>query len=208
MGRRSEERGDPKATKPHEVKRILRLANASRNDAFYDLGCGHGRVCMLAAGKVRRAIGIEDHIATYREAVRQVRKAGLECKVKIRNSDMATARIGDATIVYTTLNEGYKDVDRFERVLKEGCRFISVHVPLIGIKPNQIDGMFFLMRVPFSHAGDEDDWARSVLRSKRGTATELYKKYRKRYGRKFVRELRSILSRRLKRWQKDVRISH
>lgn len=201
MARRSEDRGSPIATKPSEVKRILRLANATRNDVFYDLGCGHGRVCIIAAEHVKRAVGIEDHVATYKEAKRAVKKAGLDRRVKIRDSDVTTARISDATIVYSTLDENYADIFRFERVLKKGCRFVSASVPLIGIKPEKRDGDFYLMKVPFKHAKDEADWAKAALQSKNGTPAKLYKKYRGWYGRRTVKEMRKIFQRRLKQWQ-------
>ncbi len=203
MVRRSESRGDPKATKPAEVSRILRLAKANRNDVFYDLGCGHGCVCIIAAKKVKRVVGIEDHIATYKEAVKAVKKAGLQDKVKIRNCDFMTAKIGDATILYSTVYEDHKDIYHFERVLKNGSRFVSAGIPLIGIKPNKVDGTFYLMRMPFKRATSEDDWAKSVLGTKNGTATKLFKKYRKWYGRQSVKDLRKILARRLKTWQNN-----
>lgn len=203
MPRRAEDRGNPKATKPSEVEKILRLAKATGSDIFYDLGCGHGRVCIIASKKVRKTVGIEDHFATYKEALRAVRNSGLQDKVKIRNSDISSARIGDATIIYSTINESYKDLERFERLLKKGCRFVSVNVPLVGIKPDKKDGMFYLMRIPFKHAKDEDDWARSVLGTKNGTAAKLYKKYAKWYGRDFVKDLKKILRRRFKRWQSE-----
>lgn len=201
MTRRSEIRGNPNITKPGEVKRILKLARATSRDVFYDLGCGHGRVCILAAKKVRRAVGIEDHIATYKVAVKAVKKAGLQNKVRIRNSDFSFAKLADATIVYSTLNEDEADTDRFERLLKKGCRFISAGVPLIGIKPEQIDGTLYLMRVPFKHAKDEDDWARSVLNTRNTSASKLFRKYQKWYGRKITKDIIRTLRRRLKKWQ-------
>ena len=203
MVRRSESRGDPKATKPVEVKRILRLAKANRNDVFYDLGCGHGCVCIMASKKVKRVVGIENHTATCQEAVSAVKKAGLQDRVKIRNSDFMTAKIGDATVLYSTVYEDYKDIYHFEHVLKKGSRFVSAGIPLIGIKPNKRDGTFYLMRAPFKHARSEDDWAQSVLGTKKGTATKLFKKYRKWYGRQFVKDLRKILARRLTTWQNN-----
>jgi SAM-dependent methyltransferase len=193
------------ATQPAEVKRILRLAKATKDDIFYDLGCGHGRVCIIASKQVKRAVGIEDHIATYKEAVRAVRKAGLQDKVKIRNSDVSSAKIGDATMVYTMINESYKDLERFERLLPRGSRFISAYVPLIGVIPDKKDGSFYLMKMPFKHAKDEDDWARSVLGTKNGTAGKLYKKYTRWYGREFVKDLKKTLRRRLRKWNSDAR---
>lgn len=82
----------------------------------------------MAAQRVKRAVGIENHIATFKEAKRAVKKSGLDDRVKIRNSDISTARISDPTIVYSTLDERYGDIFRLESVLKTSCRFISASV--------------------------------------------------------------------------------
>lgn len=201
---RADWRGDPNTTKPRDVKRILRLAHATKNDIFYDLGCGHGRVCIIVAKKVKLAVGIEDHYPTYRKAIEAVKKSGLRHKVRIRHSNFQSARISDATIAYAVaLEDSEKDGEHYEKVLKTGCRFITLYLPLIGIKPDKVDYPFFMMKAPFKHAEDELDWARSVLKTKNATPTKLYKKLRSWYGRKYVRTLRRILKRRLKRFQAE-----
>lgn len=110
------------------------------------------------------------------------------------------ARISDATIIYSTLDENSEEIHHFERVLKKGCRFISYGVPLVGIKPDGKDGLFFRMRMPFKRAKDEEDWASSVLQTKNASSIKLYRKYRRWFGRKFVRYLKKVLSGRLKYW--------
>lgn len=199
MPHRAEWRGDPNTTKPRDVKRILRLAHATKNDIFYDLGCGHGRVCIIAAEKVKLAVGIEDHYATYRKAIEAVKKSGLVHKIIIRHSDFLNAKISHATIVYAVaLEDSERDGEHYENVLKAGCRFITLYLPLIGTKQDKVDYPYFMMKVPFKHAKDELEWARSVLRTKNATPTKLYKKLRSWYGRKYVRTLRRILKKRLK----------
>jgi len=71
MTRKSDNLGPPDLTTPIETKKILSLAKANKNDIFYDLGCGHGGVCIIAARKVKRAVGIEKY-KTYRETVNRV----------------------------------------------------------------------------------------------------------------------------------------
>ena len=40
---------------PYEiVERMLVLAGVGKNDVVYDLGCGDGRIVIMAAGKIRR----------------------------------------------------------------------------------------------------------------------------------------------------------
>src|ERR687897_3141743 len=105
MTRRSADRGPPNLTKPSETRKMLLLANANKNDIFYDLGCGHGGVCIQAASKVKKAVGIEDHYYTYKEAVSQARRSDAPDKIIIRHSNIDTSRFGNATIVYACLEE-------------------------------------------------------------------------------------------------------
>ena len=201
MTQRAEWRGDPEATKPSDVRKILRLVGANKKDVFYDLGCGHGRVCILAARKVRQVVGIEEHYDTYKQALRNVKKTDVEHKIKIKHSNVDKARLGDATIIYTILYESDGDLERYERTLKRGCRFATLYVPLIGIKPDKIDYPFYMMRVPFTHAKDEQDWVKSILKTKNATPTKLYKKLRHWCGRKNVKDIRKLLSKHLKIFQ-------
>jgi predicted RNA methylase len=182
MGRRRDDRGPPNLTKPSEIKKMLRLANANKNDIFYDLGCGNGRVCIHAARKVKKAVGIEDHYYTYKEAVSQARRSNVPDKIIVRRSDIDTARFGDATIVYACLKEKSGDRERYERILRKGSRIVTREIPLVGIKPDKIDHPFYLMNIPFKYAEDVEDWARSILRTKNATPEMLYKKLRRHHN--------------------------
>jgi len=53
-------RGNPKATTKKELMKILDLVDASPDDIFCDLGCGHGKLCIWVSKRVRLAIGTED----------------------------------------------------------------------------------------------------------------------------------------------------
>jgi SAM-dependent methyltransferase len=195
MTRRSGDRGPPNLTKPSEIRKMLRLANANKNDIFYDFGCGHGRVCIHAARKVKKAVGIEDHYYTYKEAVSQARCSDVSDKIIIRHSDIDTARFGDATIVYACLKEEIGDRKHYERILKRGCRLVTREIPLIGIKPDKIDFPFYLMYIPFKYAEDVQDWARSILRTKNATPQRLYKKLRRySWGPECVRDVKKYFN--------------
>jgi len=197
--RRAEDRGLVNATKPAEVRKILSMVRATKNDIFYDFGCGDGGVCIEAAKKVKLAIGLEDHYHTYLSALKNVRNSNCSYKIRIRNSEIQNARFGNGTIVYTTLDEDGNDLERFERILKDGCRFVTIYLPLIGIKPNRIEYPFYVMKVPFKHAKTEQEWTRSILRTKNATPLKLYKKLRHRYGGVYVKKVRRILAIHLKK---------
>src|SRR5713226_3666818 len=71
------------------IRKILRLAQASRRDVFYDLGCGRGQLCIIAVKEfgVKRAVGIEMHRGRAVKARRVVKTLGLSDKIDIRNED-------------------------------------------------------------------------------------------------------------------------
>jgi hypothetical protein len=46
MSRIAKWRGKPNATTYPEALQIFELANLSKKDIFYDVGCGHGWVCI------------------------------------------------------------------------------------------------------------------------------------------------------------------
>jgi cyclopropane fatty-acyl-phospholipid synthase-like methyltransferase len=45
------------------IRSLLRFADASRRDIFFDLGCGSGQLCIIAVREfnVRAAVGIDSH---------------------------------------------------------------------------------------------------------------------------------------------------
>ncbi len=77
-------RGNPKITKQKDLWRILKLAKATKNDVFCDLGCGYGNLCRWAIQKVSSTIGVADHQKRLRKALRNVRRFE---KIKILNED-------------------------------------------------------------------------------------------------------------------------
>lgn len=207
MLRRADFRGESSLTTAAEVKRILKITGANKNDVFYDLGCGHGKVCIRAAKVAKLAVGIEDHVDTYRQALKFVEKSIAAKRVKIRHQDIFKTKISDATIVYTVLDEDKRDLDFYEKHLKKGCRFVTTYVPLIGIKPDKKDGKFYMMKVPFKKAKDEEEWAKSVLQTKSASSKKLYKILRHDYGRAYVRKLGKILEKRLEEWNEKPKKS-
>lgn len=88
-----------------DLGRVLRRLEIGRDDVFVDLGCGKGRVMLLAARyPFRRVIGVEiseDLSATARRNV-AARRARLRCPaVEVITADALDYRIpDDATVVY------------------------------------------------------------------------------------------------------------
>ncbi|MCH7969370.1 MAG: hypothetical protein IH841_09030, partial [Thaumarchaeota archaeon] len=63
-------------------------------------------------------------------------------------------------------------LDKYEKILSDGCKLVMVAMPLISILSNRKEYPFYLMRFPFRKTKNEDVWASSVL-LKKGTFNEL-----------------------------------
>src|SRR5688572_14908746 len=75
---------------PEEVvEAMLQVANVTKNDIVYDLGCGDGRIPVTAAKKYgARGVGIDIDPQRIKEANENVQKNGVGDKVKILNADL------------------------------------------------------------------------------------------------------------------------
>lgn len=125
---------DPRELAPYEptpmevVERMLKLANIGSGDVVYDLGSGDGRIVIAAAKKYGvRAVGIEldpELVARSRDNVRQ---AGVEGLVEIREQDIMTADLSEATVVtmYLLADSNLRLRPILQRQLRPGARVVS-----------------------------------------------------------------------------------
>src|SRR5207244_476811 len=69
------------------IRKILNLAEASRGDVFYDLGCGRGQLCVVAVAEfgVKRAVGMEPHRGRAAKAAERIQEMGLTDRIEVRN---------------------------------------------------------------------------------------------------------------------------
>jgi predicted RNA methylase len=157
------------------IRKLLRLAGASRRDVFYDLGCGRGQLCTVAVEEfgVKKAVGIELHRGRALKAAERVRKLGLSDRIEIWNEDFTESDLHEATILYCGHNEEEDDVARYEDELSAGSRFVSLFLPFVGVVPSAVDYPFYVMDIPFRKTGDVSLWISKVL-SKKASVDALY----------------------------------
>jgi predicted RNA methylase len=153
----------------------LRLAQATKKDVFYDLGCGRGQLCVVAVSEfgVKRAVGIELHRGRAAKATEHIQKLGLSERIEILNEDFMESDLSDATVVYSGLSEAEEDISHFETELKPGCRFVTLFLPLVGVVPTAVDYPFYVMELPFKKTRDVLLWTARVL-GRSATVDELY----------------------------------
>jgi SAM-dependent methyltransferase len=101
--KRTEERqlDVPYVSTPHEVvAEMLRLANVTRDDVVYDLGCGDGRIVIAAAQKYgAHGTGVDLDPQRIMEAEANARQARVETRVRFLQQDLFETDLRDATVV-------------------------------------------------------------------------------------------------------------
>jgi SAM-dependent methyltransferase len=127
-------------TPPQVVEAMLNLADVHKGDILYDLGCGDGRIVIMAAEKFgARGTGIDINPQRIQEAQENARKAGVSDRVKFREEDLFTADIHDATVVtlYLLPSVNLKLRPKLWKELKPGTRIVSHSFDMGDWKPDK-----------------------------------------------------------------------
>ena len=112
------------------VTAMLKLANVTKEDVVYDLGCGDGRIVIAAAKQFgARGVGIDIDPERIKEANAAAAKAGVKDRVRFIVADLfdPETKISEATVValylLPSLNEKLRP--RLQNELKAGARVVS-----------------------------------------------------------------------------------
>ncbi len=130
----------PFVPSPQEVvDKMIELAGVKKDDVVYDLGSGDGRIVIAAAKKGAKAVGFEidpELLMTSRE---NIRKAGAEDRAEIRNQDILTVDLSDASVVtmYLLPEVNLKLKPRLLSQLKPGSRVVSHSFDMGDWKPDK-----------------------------------------------------------------------
>jgi len=126
-------------TKFPVVDEMLKMANVTKADVLYDLGCGDGRIVIGAAQKYgARGVGIDldpDRIAESRE---NAKKAGVGGLVAFMEGDLFQADFKEASVLsmYLLTSVNLKLRPRILRELKPGTRVVSHNFAMDAWKPD------------------------------------------------------------------------
>jgi len=124
------------------VKQMLTLAQLKPGEIIYDLGCGDGRVVIMAAQEFgARGVGVEMREDLAKQALGKVSELGLDGRVKIVQSDMFKVDLAQADVVtlYLTTSANDKVRPKLESELRPGVRVVSHDYEILGWRPIKID---------------------------------------------------------------------
>ena len=129
----------PYVPTPQEVvDRMLELAQVKKGDVVYDLGSGDGRIVVTAAKKYGvKAIGFEIDPQRIKESHENIKKAGVENLVEIRQQDIRTVDLSAANVLTMYLLPEVNLMIRpnIWKQMKPGSRIVSHDFDMAEWKP-------------------------------------------------------------------------
>ena len=130
------------ATPLDVVERMLMLARVGADDLVYDLGCGDGRVVIMAAQKFgARGVGVDIEPALIEQAIANAKSAGVADRVTFRVQDALTVDVSPANVVtlYLLASANARLRPALIQQLRPGSRIVSHNFPIGDWEPDVID---------------------------------------------------------------------
>ncbi len=126
------------------VEKMLKLAEVKAGDTVYDLGCGDGRIIIMAAQKFgANSLGVELDDDLYKQTAERVKELKLQDKVKVIHGDLLQQDLTPATVVtlYLLTSANEKVRPNLEKYLKKGSRVVSHDFEIPGWKAEKTQGV-------------------------------------------------------------------
>ncbi|HWO43837.1 MAG TPA: methyltransferase domain-containing protein [Candidatus Eisenbacteria bacterium] len=126
------------------VERMLELAEVRKGDVVYDLGSGDGRIVITAARKYGvRAVGFEIDPDRIKESRENIKKAGVEKLVEIRQQDIRTVDLSPASVLTLYLLPEVNLMIRpnIWKQMKPGSRVVSHDFDMGDWKPLKVENI-------------------------------------------------------------------
>ena len=111
---------------------LLSAFKINKDDVFYDLGCGVGRiVCLMARRRIKKSIGIErDGAIAERAKKNALRLRKRQCEIQIQHADAAEADYTGGTIYWMAnpfdLETLEIVLDRIKKTLVDNPRHVRI----------------------------------------------------------------------------------
>jgi len=151
----------PYVPTPREVVvEMLKIAEVTKDDIVYDLGCGDGRIVITAASLFgARGVGVDNDPQLVKESWENARKAGVADRVTFFEKDLFQTDVSKATVVtlYLLPELNLHLRPKLFGQLKPGTRIVSHEFDMGDWKPDKTalvpDARFYYDR-GLSHVRD------------------------------------------------------
>ena len=122
------------------VAKMLELASVGKDDLVYDMGCGDGRILIMAAKKYgARGVGIDLDPVRIAEAKKNAADEGVSHLVEFRAEDGTKTDISKATVVTLYMFKWFNNAIRPKlQKLQPGSRVVAHDFDIDDWKPTDI----------------------------------------------------------------------
>ena len=139
----------PYVPSPYEVMRkMLQVALVGPDDVVYDLGCGHGRVLVMAVKEfgAKKAVGYELREDLYESTLREINRQNLRERINLINGDLFKADISEATVItlYLTVSGNERLKTKLAKEARPGTRVVSHDFSMNGWRASKIETAGYL----------------------------------------------------------------
>ena len=153
------------------VREMLRMARAGGDDVLYDLGCGDGRILVMAVKEfgVKKAVGYEIRGDLCEYAKSTVVGQGLQNEIRIVHEDLFHADLSEVTVITLYLNLAFNELLRpkLEHEARARTRVVSRDFEIeewIAKRKEVFDGHeIFLYTIPESLIFSSDAKRETIL---------------------------------------------
>lgn len=125
---------------PHNVvEKMFELADPRPGEVHYDLGCGDGRICVLAAKKYGlKSFGWDIDPARVADSLNNVQQNNLGHLITIKKGDIFELDLSGADVItlYLLPHLNVKLIPQLDK-LKPGCRITSHDFDMKGVTPKK-----------------------------------------------------------------------
>lgn len=142
-------------TEPEVAKGMLKLADVTSTDVVYDLGCGDGRVVIMAAKDFgAHGVGMDINPALIQQARANAIAYNIENLVRFEEGDLFNANLHNATVVtlYLLPDANLRLRPKLLSDLKPGARVVSHSFNMGNWEPEKeeaVDGaIIYLWTIP------------------------------------------------------------
>jgi len=121
------------------VDKMLEMADVRKGEVVYDLGCGDGRIPILAAKKFGvKAYGWDIDPKRVAESLENIDKSNVKDLVTVKKGDIFELDLSKADVItlYLLPALNVKLIPQLEK-LKPGCRIVSHDFDMVGVRPKQ-----------------------------------------------------------------------